>query len=467
MDRAAKVSQTDAFRDTLSTVNEDGKRVWVYAKKPKGKWFTRRLVVGYSLLAFLLTAPWLKMNGHQLLLFNFVERKFVLFGQVFWPHDFFLAVIALLAFFVFIFLFTSIFGRLWCGWACPQTVFMEYVFRRVEFWIEGDAPAQRKLNKMDWTTEKIVKKTSKHMVFFAIAFIISNTFLAYIVGSQELIKIVTEPVSQHIVGLLGILAFSGIFYWVFAFFREQVCTVVCPYGRLQGTMLDKDSLTVAYNYKRGENREKWGRKRSEEAGDCIDCRQCVDVCPTGIDIRNGIQLECVNCMACIDACNDVMTKINKPIDLISMASMNGIEKGEKFHWTPRRLVYSAILSLLIIGFTVLIALRSDVQATVLRTPGMTFIETPEGNIKNIYNVKVLNKTFEDMPVELKLETTNGNIRNIGKALVAPGESYGEGIISIEIDKHQLHSANTPLKIGVYSNGKKLQTLKTTFMAPAI
>ncbi|MGZ5244642.1 MAG: 4Fe-4S dicluster domain-containing protein, partial [Bacteroidia bacterium] len=264
MERAGKVSQTDAFRDTLSTVNEDGKRVWVYAKKTKGKWFTRRLLVGYSLLAFLLAAPWLKMNDHQLLLFNFIERKFVLFGQVFWPHDFFLAVIALLAFFVFIFLFTSIYGRLWCGWACPQTVFMEYVFRRIEFWIEGDATAQRRLDKMEWNTEKIVKKTSKHIVFFGIAFIISNTFLAYIVGSHELVKIATEPVSKHIFGLLGILVFSGVFYWVFAFFREQVCTVVCPYGRLQSVMLDKDSLTVAYNYKRGENREKWGRKRSEK-----------------------------------------------------------------------------------------------------------------------------------------------------------------------------------------------------------
>jgi cytochrome c oxidase accessory protein FixG len=454
-----------SFRDALTTVDDDGKRLWVYAKKPSGKWYTRRSWFGYGLLAFLLAAPFLKLNGHQLLLFDVVHRKFVLFGSVFWPHDFFLFLVGFIAFIVFIFLFTAIYGRLWCGWACPQTIFMEMVFRRIEYIIEGDASAQKKLDKMEWNNEKLLKRGGKYLAFYMVSFIISNIFLAYIIGSSELIKIATESPTQHIGGLSAILVFSGVFYFVYAYMREQVCTVVCPYGRLQSVLIDDDTLTVAYNYKRGEPREKWGRKRSDDAGDCINCAQCVDVCPTGIDIRNGIQLECVNCTACIDACNSVMKKIGKEPDLITLASKNGIEKNEKFHMNTRRKVYSAMLCLLVVGLGLLLYMRSDIQATILRTPGMEYSELPGGNIKNIYNIKVLNKTFEKIPVEIRMESAEGKITNIGEPLVAPGEDYAEGILAIEINKKYLPHSNNSIVLGVYSHGKKLQTVKTNFMAP--
>lgn len=455
----------ESYRDSLSTVDVEGKRVWVYAKKFTGKWFKRRAWLGYSLLVFLVTAPFLKINGRQSILLDVVHRKFIIFGNVFWPQDFFLFLVAIITGIVSIFLFTSIFGRLWCGWACPQTIFMEFIFRRIEYLIEGDAPAQRKLDKMEWNWEKTWKKGTKHFIFFAISFLIANIFLSYIIGSEELLKIMTESPANHLGGLAAITVFSGVFYFVFSYLREQVCTVVCPYGRLQSVLIDDNSLVVAYDYKRGDPREKWGRSRSDEAGDCINCQQCVEVCPTGIDIRNGIQLECINCNACIDACNSVMHKIGKAENLITLASMQGIEKKEKFRMTTRRVLYSSLLTVLFGGLVTLLSFRSDVQATILRTPGMSYSETQNGKIQNIYNIKVLNKTFHNMPVELKLENVKGEISYIGNKISAPAEEYGEGIITIEIDKHQLSERNIKLKIGVYSGDKKLQTVKTNFMAP--
>ncbi len=456
----------ESFRDALTTVDDSGKRIWVFARKFKGKWFNRRKWVGYILLLFLVSAPFIHMNGHQMLQFDFVHRKFVLFGSVFWPADFYLFVIAVIAFIIAIFLFTSILGRLWCGWACPQTIFMELIFRRIEYLIEGDASAQRRLDKMEWNNEKVRKRGFKYLAFFVVSFLISNLFLAYIVGSHELFGIATESPSKHIGGLSSIFIFSGIFFFVYTYMREQICTIVCPYGRLQSVLIDSKTLIVGYDYKRGEPRGKWARKRDESHGDCVDCDQCVDVCPTGIDIRNGLQMECIHCTACIDACNSVMSKIGKEPDLIGYKSLDGIETGEKFRLNTRRKLYIALISVLLTILIILIINRSDVQADILRTPGMDFDMKSKDTIQNLYNVKLLNKTFKNMAIELRLENTPGHITTIGgKEINAPGEDYGEGIISVEIPKNGLQKADNPILIGVYSNGKQLQTVKTTFMAP--
>jgi len=236
--------EEEAFRDRISTVNEDGKRIWIFSKKPKGPFYNKRKLVSYFLIAFLFAAPHIQVGGHQLLLFNIIERKFILFGKVFWPQDMFLFALTLISSVVFVILFTIIYGRVFCGWVCPQTIFMEMLFRRIEYFIEGDWTHQKKLDKAPWNREKILKRIAKHGVFWIISFLIANTFLAYIIGSEELWKIQTEPLNQHVGGLVAIVIFTSVFYLVFARLREQVCTTICPYGRLQGVLLDPNSMSL-------------------------------------------------------------------------------------------------------------------------------------------------------------------------------------------------------------------------------
>ena len=324
------------FRDSIGTITEEGKRAWVFPKKPSGKFYEYRKYVSYFLLAFLLLSPFIKINGNQFLMFNILERRFNIFGFPFWPQDFHLFVISMLIGVVFITLFTVAFGRIFCGWICPQTIFMEMVFRRIEYWIEGDRNKQRKLDRQKWDAEKIRKKSLKTIIFIIISFVISNVFLAYIISSDKLIQYITEGPFNNVSTLISLIIFTAVFYFVFAWFREQVCIIACPYGRLQGVLLDTKSIVVAYDHKRGEaenGRKTFRKNEDREAlghGDCIDCFQCVHVCPTGIDIRNGTQLECVNCTACIDECDHIMESINLPKGLIRYASEENIETKNAF-----------------------------------------------------------------------------------------------------------------------------------------
>ncbi len=455
----------EQFRDRVATIDKEGKRVWIYPKKPSGRLHRARAFVAAVLVAFLVAAPFIKINGEQLLLFNIIDRKFVIFGVGFWPQDFYLFVIATIALVVFILLFTVVYGRVWCGWACPQTIFMEMIFRKIEYLIEGDAAQQRALNQAPMSPKKFFKKFTKHSIFFAISFFLGNIFLAYIIGSDQLITIVTDPPSQHMVGLSFMLIFTGIFYWIYAFFREQVCTMVCPYGRLQGVLLDNQSIVVAYDFERGEPRAKPGKNRAESSGDCIDCKQCVEVCPTGIDIRNGTQLECVNCTACIDACNSVMDKIKKPRGLIRYDSYNGIKEGKKFRFTPRVIGYSLVLLLLLALLAVLFATRKQLDATLLRTPGVMFQQNDDGTISNLYNIKIINKTFEEKPIELRLLSPKGSLVLVGGQLIAPPEGTCETSFFIRLDKDNLQSTRTPVEVGIYANHTLVRKVRTTFLGP--
>ncbi len=455
-----------SFRDSIATVDEQGKRKWVYVKRPSGRLYRYRSLLSYVYFAIFAILPFMHVNGRPLFMFNVVKGRFILFGTIFWPQDFFLFGLAMLAFVLFIALFTMAFGRLFCGWACPQTIFMEFLFRRIEYWIEGDAPAQRLLDKAPWNAEKIRKKVLKHLIFYATAFLVANLFLAYIIGSDELIAIIREPVSLHIGGFVTILLFSGVFYGVFAFFREQVCTTVCPYGRLQGVLLDKHSVVVAYDYKRGEPRSLFRKNEERTAGDCIDCMQCVKVCPTGIDIRNGTQLECVNCTACIDACNFMMEKTGLPKDLIRYASEEGIAKGAPLRFTARLKVYASVLVVLLGGIVYLLASRQPVSGNIIRTAGMLYQERGTDSVSNLYRIKLVNKTPETLHLQLELLNAQGKIEMIGphEVLVKGGEQ-GEGTFFLVLPRTMIHQRKTALRIGIYEGGRQRGVLRTTFLGP--
>lgn len=463
----------DNFRDTIGTLNKEGGRAWVFPKKPVGKWYEYRKYISYILLAILLVSPFIKINGHQFLLFNVLERRFNIFGFPFWPQDFYIFVIMMLTGVVFVILFTVAFGRLFCGWICPQTIFMEMVFRRIEYWIDGDRGKQIRLSKMPWNREKILKRSLKWFVFFVISFIIANVFLAYLIGSDRLLRYITEGPSDHMSTLLSLTIFTGVFYFVFAWFREQVCIIVCPYGRLQGVLLDKKSVIVAYDHKRGEKEEgraKFKKNEDRETsgkGDCIDCNQCVQVCPTGIDIRNGTQLECINCTACIDACNSIMEAVDLPTGLIRYTSEDNIEKKTKFELTPRLKGYIVIMGILIAVLTGMLFLRNDVEASILRLSGQLYERKADNIISNVYTYKLVNKTnntIED--VSFKLLSHKGTISIVSHdTFIVPAGGSAEGTLFVELNASALSGDKDKVVIGVFSGEEQIETTRTAFLGP--
>jgi cytochrome c oxidase accessory protein FixG len=449
---------------TNGTVTD--KRKWLYPALRKGPLYKWRSAISYVYLLFFFAGPFLRIGGQPFLLLNVIERKFVIAGQVFWPQDIFLFVIATLVFIVFVTLFTIAFGRIFCGWICPQTIFMEMVFRKIEIWIEGDANKRRKLDASEWTNEKLLKKGAKHLIFILISFLIANTFLAYIIGSESLVNIIIEPVNAHVVGFISIWAFTVVFYLVYSQVRELVCTVICPYGRLQGVLIDKDTVVVAYNDARGEPRGKL-RKNTEDIlkGDCVDCDLCVAVCPTGIDIRNGTQLECINCTACIDACDYVMDKINKPPALIGYYSENMIVNNQKPSFTWRMAGYTAIMVVLISVLGYFIFKRSDLDMTVMRSAGMLYQEQPGGYISNVYNAEIINKSNEmrrinikatDPAIKIKYIQSPGNIEKGGSIKV---------VFFVMMPSDNIHSPKTSVKLQLLSGNKVLDTENTSFIGP--
>lgn len=456
----------ESFRDHLSTVEADGKRKWIYPVKPTGKWFRRRSIVAFFYYALFFTLPFIYVNGRPLFLFNFPEGKFILFGYAFWPQDFFVFGLMMMAGILFIVIFTNAFGRIFCGWICPQTIFMEMLFRRVDYLVLGDAKKQRYLAKSGRSAEKTKKYFIRYAIYILLSFIIANTFLSYIIGIKELEKIVTEPVSEHIGGLAAILAFTAVFFSVYAFLREQVCTNICPYGRLQGVLLDKNSVVVAYDYVRGETRAKYKKEKQEDVGDCIDCNQCVDVCPTGIDIRNGTQLECINCTACIDACNFIMEKIDRPQGLIRFDSENNIANKIPFKFTNKLKVYTTILIAILIAITGLLITRKSVDGTLMRTSGMLFQERGADSISNLYNIKLTNKTLKNYALDVKAERPDARIEMVGnpQIMIKPEEQVSATFFLI-MPRTSIKDRKQKIEVSLYDESEEINQLQSTFLGP--
>ena len=457
----------EEYRDTIATVDAQGKRIWVFPKKPKGKFYNARTWVSIILLTVLFAGPFIKIGGQPFLLLNIFERKFVVLGTVFWPQDFFIFALGMITFFVFIILFTVVFGRVWCGWACPQTLFMEMVFRRIEYWIEGDANQQRKLAKMPWNGEKIGKRFLKHSIFGFIAILIGHTAMAYLIGIEKVKEIVTQSPAENMTGFLGLVAFSVVFYGVFAYLREQACIAICPYGRLQGVLLVKDSMAVMYDWIRGEPRGKMKKNEVQaDKGDCIDCKLCVHVCPTGIDIRNGTQPECVNCTACIDVCDDVMTKIDKPKGLIKISSYNAIAEGKKKFFTTRVAGYTGVLLVLITLLTVFVSTRSAIQATILRVPGMLYQRLDDNQIQNLYNIQLINKTTEEMIINIKLMESVGTIEVVGghTITIAPSGKT-DAVFYVRFPETELKGNKNQIVLGIYQGETLVDEVKSNFLGP--
>ncbi len=508
------VADSESFRDRVSTIDKNGKRIWVYPKKPSGRFFNARMWTSLAFFAIFLILPWLKVHGEPLFLFDVLHRRFIIFGFVFTPQDFYLFVLATLTFFVFIILFTVVFGRLFCGWVCPQTNFMEMLFRRIEYWIEGDYKQQQKLDASSWTAEKMRKKGFKFGLFFAIAVLISNYFLAYLIGMDQVLLLVTEPISQNLGSFIAMLIFSLAFFTVYARLREQVCTTICPYGRMQGVLLVEDSIVVIYDWLRGEPRGKMQKANSaaktkkdpcecddcegngackankrlktlgnpltdiqaavaesnpvaKTLGDCIDCHLCVAVCPTGIDIRNGTQLECINCTACIDACDQVMDKIGRPRGLIRYDSTKGVKEQNRRLFTPRVYAYSAVLMLLLVVDVALFVNRGQMESIILRSPGQVYQKPDPQHISNLYTYRLINKSTEDFPVEIRVKSPRGaKIRLIGpQNLDLTTEKHLQGVFFIDIPRKQLKQRTTRIQLEIWSKNKKIDHLKTNFLGP--
>lgn len=465
--------EEEIFRDSIATINKEGKRAWIYPKKPSGRFYEYRKLLSYLLLTILFVSPFIKINGNQFILFNVLERRFNFFGFPFWPQDFHLVVIMMLIGVVFVILFTVAFGRLFCGWVCPQTIFMEMVFRRIEYWIEGDRGKQIRLDKQIWNAEKIRKRSLKWFIFFIISFLIANVFLAYLIGSDRLIQFITDGPLENLSTLISLLIFTGVFYFIFAWFREQVCIIACPYGRLQGVLLDNKSIVVAYDHKRGEKeagRAKFNKKEDRSTtgkGDCIDCFQCVNVCPTGIDIRNGTQLECVNCTACIDECDHMMESVNLPKGLIRYASEDNIEKNAKFVFGARLKGYTAVLVILLGVFAGMLFLRNDLEARVLRLPGQLYEHKENDIISNVYTYKLVNKTSKDIEdVHLQLISHEGTIKLVkNERFTVTKQGMEEGTLFIEISAQSLTGDKDKIKIGVYSGDELIESTTTSFLGP--
>jgi len=414
----------EAQERVLSTLNRDGSRRWIRPKLSRGRFYRRRFFTAWGLIATFTLIPILKLGGKPLMLFDIPKREFTFFGATFLPTDSFLLMLLLFSIFIGIFLITAVLGRVWCGWACPQTVYMEFFYRPIEVLIEGGRNRQLALDAKGANARRLIK----NVVFLFVSAFLANTFLAYFVGWDQLLGWMTSSPTRHSAAFALMLGTTLLMFFDFAYFREQTCIVACPYGRFQSVLLDRQSLIVGYDASRGEPRARWRKKEERTAGNCIDCSICVSTCPTGIDIRLGLQMECIHCTQCIDACDDVMDRIGLDRGLIRYTSQAELETGKRSFLRPRLVVYSAILLVMLGTFAFSLFGKQTADVTLLRGLGAPFTILPSGEVSNQIRVKIANRAPQERSYLIEFHSA-GDLTMIAPEnplIVAPGETEMTG-----------------------------------------
>lgn len=449
--------------DSVTTINEDGSRYFVHPADVHGLFTLTRRVFAVFLIAVYVSLPFIKIKGEPAVFLDIFHRKLHLFGLTLMFQDLWLLFFIITGLAFSLFVVTSIAGRLWCGWACPQTVFLDHVFRRVERWIDGDAPARRRLEDAPWTGGKIFKRILKHAIFLLLAAAIAHVFLSYFVSLPALYNMMHQSPAANWGFFLFVFVLTGILYFNFAWFREQFCIIMCPYGRLGSALIDDNSIVVGYDTVRGEPRGKAGTT----TGDCIDCRRCVQVCPTGIDIRQGLQMECISCEACIDACDEIMVKLDRPKGLIRHDSLNALAGRASRFWRPRLFLYM-ILGL--VGASVFAYATQQVKpviVSVLRMQGAPYFRDESG-IRNNFMVRVANKRAEPHEYRIVLEAPFPALASTGASahplVLGPNEEVQEPLIMTIPDAD--FRGNFDVKVQVLGQSGEVEGERTVpFLGP--
>lgn len=455
------------FRDKLSMIDNMGRRVHIIPAEVRGYFRNLRNVTQAILVVLLLILPWIKINGAPAILLDISNRHFALFGYEFWAHDapmifFILAISA-----VSLVLITAIWGRAWCGWACPQTVFLDGVFRRIEYWTEGSHLKRRELARAPLSLSKFLKKSAKWFLFILSTLVVTHSFLAYFVGADNVLGMMTQSPYENWGSFVFVFVLSGIFLFNFVWFREQFCIIMCPYGRLQSVLYDKHTITVQYDEKRGEPRRSKETPQSQQ-GDCVSCSRCVQVCPTGIDIRDGIQMECIACTACIDACDEIMDKVQKPRGLIRY--MPSVSKLDYKLWRPRVIAYLSVLLVLILSFVFVLSQRTDLHLQVLRSSDVPYFEKIDQDIHfvvNSYRLHIKNQSGRALELNVQIiadppvNTQNWKLQIPRSQLTLKPNDFKMLPFLIEIPKTDL-PPNGNLKFKLAVNG---QLKEISFVGP--
>jgi cytochrome c oxidase accessory protein FixG len=451
---------------SLSTINADGSRKFIHPADVRGPFTLWRRIFGVLLLVTYVALPWIPVGGHPAVFLDVAERRFHFFGLTLATQDLWIGFFLITGLAFSLFYITSLFGRLWCGWTCPYTVFLEHVFRRIERLIDGDAPARRKLEDAALTPGKIARRVIKHALYLLAAALIAHVFMSYFVSIKGLYHMMTSSPREHFLAFGIVLFLTAALYGSFSWFREQFCIILCPYGRLQSALTDDNSVVIGYDKKRGEPR---GKASDPNAGDCIACSRCVQVCPTGIDIRNGLQLECIGCAACVDACNEVMAKLHRPAGLIRYDSYVGLSGGKTRLIRPRTILYTVMLAIGASVFAFSITRIPPFRTTVIRMVGPSFFLT-DGVIRNQFNLRLVNKsdTAARYHVELLDEGRPPTLtlaENLGEVPVAPLGEEVRPVILTQPAKDYKRGIKLRLRITDRATGKSVLSDKMTFQGP--